>query len=432
MSFVIKNDQYTVTTTTQCDVVAEGDKATSQIWLRTPALDQDLINKVVQIQLQTKSHDQGPLASAAALASWSWFDIIVLESPEATQARVKDGLALIWFSHDNKLCQETTTEQSGPPLSNQDIFHSLEVGNALAVRVCAQFPGWENHASEGRLILQTSEGRIAQPPPEESQAEYLGLVTGQISKLSKTFDKYLNAATPPDAPPAYSIVREMLPTGPLRADQSFLAEELPLRVMSLDGGGVRAISALYILQAILAKVTNDPNARPCEFFDMIAGTSTGGLIAIMLGRLKMTIPECIDVYTNLASQIFSANSVQKAWNFANTGAYYTKDNFEKTLKSLIAQKTGNENAPMLDPDANNPCKVFVVSGQSQDLNHTSAEQFRTYAVNFPDKFADCAIWQAARATSAAPTYLPSITIDGTEFVDGGIRFNNPSILYVVV
>jgi len=85
----------------------------------------------VQIQLQTKSHDQGPLASAEALASWSWFDIIVLESPEATQARVKDGLALIWFSHENKLCQGTTTEKNGPLLNNQNIFDSLEVS-----------PGW--------------------------------------------------------------------------------------------------------------------------------------------------------------------------------------------------------------------------------------------------------------------------------------------------
>ena len=81
----------------------------------------------MQIQLQTKSHDQGPLTSADKLASWSWFDVIVLESPEATQARVKDNLALIWFSHENKLCQGTTAEQSGPVLNNQNIFNSLEV-----------------------------------------------------------------------------------------------------------------------------------------------------------------------------------------------------------------------------------------------------------------------------------------------------------------
>jgi len=67
----------------------------------------------------------------------------------------------------------------------------------------------------------------------ESLAEYLGLVTGQISKLSKTFDKYLDAATPADAPAAFSLVREMLPTGPLRADQVSLAQDPPLRVMSL-------------------------------------------------------------------------------------------------------------------------------------------------------------------------------------------------------
>lgn len=79
----------------------------------------------------------------------------------------------------------------------------------------------------------------------------------------------------------------------------------------------------------------------------------------MLGRLQMTIPECITAYTNLASQIFSADAAQRMWNFTNTGAYYTKDDFEKALKSLIKQRTGDENAPMLDPDTNNTCKVYV-------------------------------------------------------------------------
>ena len=52
--------------------------------------------------------------------------------------------------------------------------------------------------------------------------------------------------------------------------------------MSLDGGGVRGISALYILQAILAKMTNNPNAKPCDVFDMIAGTSTGGCVHLFI------------------------------------------------------------------------------------------------------------------------------------------------------
>jgi len=49
-------------------------------------------------------------------------------------------------------------------------------------------------------------------------------------------------------------------------------------MVSLDGGGVRGISCLHILQAILAEVTNNPNAKPCDYFDMIAGTSTGGCV----------------------------------------------------------------------------------------------------------------------------------------------------------
>ncbi|KAG6809350.1 hypothetical protein H0H93_015874, partial [Arthromyces matolae] len=67
------------------------------------------------------------------------------------------------------------------------------------------------------------------------------------------------------------------------------------------------------------------------------------------------------------------------------------------------------------------------AGLSQDLS-SSAEHFRTYSTKFPDPFATCTIWQAARATSAAPVYLPPMKINNTEFIDGGLRFNNPSIL----
>jgi len=74
----------------------------------------------------------------------------------------------------------------------------------------------------------------------------------------------------------------------------------PLRILSLDGGGVRGISSLYILKELMAQASlqlaadkpNDPRSipRPCQVFDMICGTSTGGLIALMLGRLEMVNP----------------------------------------------------------------------------------------------------------------------------------------------
>lgn len=72
---------------------------------------------------------------------------------------------------------------------------------------------------------------------------------------------------------------------------------VPLRILCLDGGGIRGISSLFILQDLMEQIAlqhtiENPEAeeiapRPCDYFDLICGTSTGGLIALMLGRLDM-------------------------------------------------------------------------------------------------------------------------------------------------
>jgi patatin-like phospholipase/acyl hydrolase len=62
-------------------------------------------------------------------------------------------------------------------------------------------------------------------------------------------------------------------------------------ILSLDGGGVRGLSSLLILRDIMEEIERRPGmsspAKPCDYFDLIGGTSTGGLIAIMLGLLGM-------------------------------------------------------------------------------------------------------------------------------------------------
>ncbi|KAM3538281.1 hypothetical protein ARSEF1564_008804 [Beauveria bassiana] len=75
-----------------------------------------------------------------------------------------------------------------------------------------------------------------------------------------------------------------------------------LCLLSLDGGGVRGLSTLFILKGIMARLNHErkkselPSAKPCEVFDLIGGTSTGGLIAIMLRRLEMDVDECISTF----------------------------------------------------------------------------------------------------------------------------------------
>jgi patatin-like phospholipase/acyl hydrolase len=63
------------------------------------------------------------------------------------------------------------------------------------------------------------------------------------------------------------------------------------RILSLDGGGVRGLSSILILQQLVEEIGRRKHTvttpLPCECFDLIGGTGTGGLIAIMLGRLRM-------------------------------------------------------------------------------------------------------------------------------------------------
>ncbi|KAH8924582.1 FabD/lysophospholipase-like protein, partial [Atractiella rhizophila] len=88
-----------------------------------------------------------------------------------------------------------------------------------------------------------------------------------------------------------------------------------LRILSIDNGGVCAFSCLYMLEAIMEQVADllpgkpDPGTlRPCQFFDLICGTSTGGWIALMLGRLGMTVRECMDAFNEIVKGVFCEKS----------------------------------------------------------------------------------------------------------------------------
>lgn len=74
-------------------------------------------------------------------------------------------------------------------------------------------------------------------------------------------------------------------------------DEAPLRILTLDGGGVRGLSEVLILKYLMARLKFMEEKRlkmklehlpdPWKYFDLICGTSTGGLLALMLGRLRM-------------------------------------------------------------------------------------------------------------------------------------------------
>ncbi|PVH79912.1 FabD/lysophospholipase-like protein [Cadophora sp. DSE1049] len=197
-----------------------------------------------------------------------------------------------------------------------------------------------------------------------------------------------------------------------------------LRLLCLDGGGVRGLASLFMLKQILSHVEN-PN--PYEFFDMIAGTSTGGLIAVMLGRLHMSIDECILHYANIMDEIFKRKRVLPfSVSTGKISSRYATDVLEEHIKCII-EKSGKPREERMK-ETNPRCKVFVVAVGSEC---NTAVHFTNYAKPHAQSYllGDVKIWEAARATASAPTFFDPIEISCngfTEtFVDGALGHNNP-------
>ncbi|KAF1949575.1 FabD/lysophospholipase-like protein [Byssothecium circinans] len=194
--------------------------------------------------------------------------------------------------------------------------------------------------------------------------------------------------------------------------------EHSLRLLALDGGGVRGLSSLLILKQLMLRINPIAPPRPCDCFDMIGGTSTGGLIAIMLA-VGLTVDECINAYTTLSERVFRQKKRALSMKGRTQGRFGSAE-LEREIKAMIKRQRLDENA--LLSDVNLACKVFVCT--------TSCETGKTVRFRSYCSPRQCEttvkIWQAARATSAATSFFDRVTIDsGESFVDGATGANNP-------
>jgi patatin-like phospholipase/acyl hydrolase len=92
----------------------------------------------------------------------------------------------------------------------------------------------------------------------------------------------------------------------------------PANLLSLDGGGIKGISTLWVLKIIMDKVKeiekrrkvnlDDAPRKPVDYFHMAAGTSTGGIIALMLFRLRMTTEQAIEEYMKIGPKVFETKA----------------------------------------------------------------------------------------------------------------------------
>jgi hypothetical protein len=96
---------FTYNATSSCYVKAADASITSKIWFTTPAFDRDMIKRLESIQLiaHSRLHYDGSDSAHNAgtqAESYSWFDIVVLDSPASETPKIINGLSMVWLSHN--------------------------------------------------------------------------------------------------------------------------------------------------------------------------------------------------------------------------------------------------------------------------------------------------------------------------------------------
>jgi len=146
------------------------------------------------------------------------------------------------------------------------------------------------------------------------------------------------------------------------------------------------------------------------------------------------VRECIEAYVDLAGHVFKLPNTRI---LRTTSSKYGAEILEAQLQSVIASRwnagQGNLNSTdgnteqLEDPLKEKCCKTFVLALHA-DVASGVPSRLRSYSSKLDLPTKDCTIWQAARATSAAPTFFDPITfgVPPIRYIDAGIGYNNPS------
>ena len=196
-----------------------------------------------------------------------------------------------------------------------------------------------------------------------------------------------------------------------------MSQQDTFKVLSIDGGGIRGI----IPAMILAKIEKDTGKPTAENFNLIAGTSTGGILALGLskkgnnGRPEYEAKELVNIYENRGSEIFDRSfwkGVSSVYSFLDEK--YSHEGLEKVLDDYFGEE------PLKDALTKTLISCYDISARkplflkSWKKNHGSVK-----------------MKDAARATSSAPTYFEPTQIciesEMRTLIDGGVFINTPVV-----
>ncbi len=196
---------------------------------------------------------------------------------------------------------------------------------------------------------------------------------------------------------------------------------VPIKILSLDGGGIRGI----IVAHILAAIEKETGKKTTELFDVFSGTSTGGLLAIILnsplrGGPPMSASAAEQFYISKGKDIFKYNCSRFTPKSACQlqGPLYDITSMENLISGLYGTQLFKL---ALKPLAITTFAIETKQGMSLDSDS--------------EQFSNLTLLEVGRATSAAPTYFApkEVSLKGSDgtfsqtfLVDGGLYKNNPS------
>lgn len=203
-----------------------------------------------------------------------------------------------------------------------------------------------------------------------------------------------------------------------------LAGKGPRKLLACDGGGIRGVLSLMVLakiEKLLIEESGRADYRLADYFDYVAGTSTGGIIAAGIA-MGMSVADILAFYVNNGSKMFDKASIFRR----------LQTKFESEPLALELQEVFGKATTLGAPELESLLLLVMRNATTNSPWPISNNPFAKYnAAAHPGCNLKIPLWQLVRASTAAPTYFPPEVIDcGGKpfiFVDGGVTmYNNPA------
>ena len=165
----------------------------------------------------------------------------------------------------------------------------------------------------------------------------------------------------------------------------------PLKILTIDGGGLQAVSTLLILNKVLETIgklhTNPPRKpKPCEVFDTIAGIGAGGWLAILLGRFRMDITTCLSEWYRITRRIEPRSRSEELRMRLIHQCYFDTERLMEEVDRLTRTYDTGECLLEDDPEGARTRHVFVAALKADAKGY---RLFRTYetpeSAKLPDR-----------------------------------------------